>query len=78
MRARGDFCASKLPVDELEILIRIFYSAALKIKVILCEILMNYDVSFPAGESTTPKGFAFNVFTMPNPTARLVFAKRKA
>ncbi|KAJ7836200.1 cytochrome P450 [Mycena leptocephala] len=54
------------------------FFAALKIKVILCEILMNYDVSFPAGESTTPKGFAFNVFTMPNPTARLVFAKRKA
>jgi hypothetical protein len=38
---------------------------------------MNYDVSFPAGESNTPKPFAFNVFTMPNPSARLVFRKRK-
>ncbi|KAF7328279.1 Ent-kaurene oxidase [Mycena venus] len=54
------------------------FFAALKIKVILCEILMNYDVSFPSGESTMPKPFAFNMFTMPNRTARLVFTKRKA
>ncbi|KAJ7648219.1 cytochrome P450, partial [Mycena polygramma] len=53
------------------------FFAALKIKVILCEILMNYDVSFPVGHSTRPKPFAFNVFTMPNMTARLVFTKRK-
>ncbi|KAJ6468009.1 cytochrome P450 [Mycena vitilis] len=53
------------------------FFAALKIKVILCEILMNYDVSFPVGDSTQPKPFAFNVFTMPNMTARLVFTKRK-
>ncbi|KAJ7727345.1 cytochrome P450 [Mycena olivaceomarginata] len=53
------------------------FFASLKIKIILAEILMNYDVSFPAGESNTPKPFAFNVFTMPNPSARLVFRKRK-
>ncbi|KAJ7026339.1 cytochrome P450 [Mycena alexandri] len=53
------------------------FFAALKIKVILCEILLNYDVAFPQGASTTPKPFAFNVFTVPNPTARLVFKKRK-
>ncbi|KAJ7328341.1 cytochrome P450 [Mycena albidolilacea] len=53
------------------------FFAALKIKIILAEILVNYDVSFPAGESTTPKPFAFNVFTMPNPSARLVFRKQK-
>ncbi|KAJ7737958.1 cytochrome P450 [Mycena metata] len=53
------------------------FFAALKIKVILCEILRNYDVTFPEGASTTPKPFAFNVFTVPNPTARLVFKKRK-
>ncbi|KAJ7112121.1 cytochrome P450 [Mycena epipterygia] len=53
------------------------FFAALKIKVILCEILLNYDVTFPDGASTTPKPFAFNVFTVPNPTARLVFKKRE-
>ncbi|KAJ6585923.1 cytochrome P450 [Mycena capillaripes] len=53
------------------------FFAALKIKVILCEILMKYDVSFPPGQSTMPKPFAFNMFTMPNPTAHLVFTKRK-
>ncbi|KAJ7123770.1 cytochrome P450 [Mycena epipterygia] len=53
------------------------FFAALKIKVILAELLLNYDLAFPEGASTTPKPFAFNIFTVPNPTAKLVFAKRK-
>ncbi|KAJ6625979.1 cytochrome P450 [Mycena sp. CBHHK59/15] len=53
------------------------FFAALKVKTILSEILLNYDVSFPEGASRTPKPFAFNIFTVPSPTAKLVFTKRK-
>ncbi|KAJ7042979.1 cytochrome P450 [Mycena alexandri] len=53
------------------------FFAALKIKVILSELLLNYDVAFPKGASHSPKPFAFNIFTVPNPTAKLVFTKRK-
>ncbi|KAF8202596.1 cytochrome P450 [Mycena galopus ATCC 62051] len=53
------------------------FFAALKIKVILAELLLSYDIAFPEGASRTPKPFAFNIFTVPNPTAQLVFAKRK-
>ncbi|KAJ7271125.1 cytochrome P450 [Mycena rebaudengoi] len=52
------------------------FFAALKIKVILSEILLNYDIAFPDGASTMPKQFAFNIFTVPSPTAKLVFTKR--
>ncbi|KAJ6528398.1 cytochrome P450 [Mycena sp. CBHHK59/15] len=53
------------------------FFAALKIKLILAEILLNYDVAFPVGASKTPKPFAFNNFTVPNRTAKLVFTIRK-
>ncbi|KAJ7454983.1 cytochrome P450 [Mycena galericulata] len=53
------------------------FFAALKIKVILAELLLNYDIAFPEGASHTPKPFSFNIFTVPNPTAQLVFTKRK-
>ncbi|KAJ7815803.1 cytochrome P450 [Mycena olivaceomarginata] len=53
------------------------FFAALKIKVILAELLLSYDIAFPEGASRTPKPFAFNIFTVPNPTAQLVFTKRK-
>ena len=53
-----------------------FSSAALKIKVILAEILVNYDVSYPSGEKERPEGFAFNLFTTPNPFAKLTFTRR--
>ncbi|KAJ7730245.1 cytochrome P450 [Mycena maculata] len=52
------------------------FFAALKIKVILSELLLSYDIAFPEGASHTPKPFAFNIFTVPNPTAKLVFTKR--
>jgi hypothetical protein len=45
--------------------------------VILAELLLSYDIAFPEGASRTPKPFAFNIFTVPNPTAQLVFTKRK-
>ncbi|KAJ7203631.1 cytochrome P450, partial [Mycena pura] len=54
------------------------FFAALKIKVILAELLLQYDVAFPAGASRAPKPFAFNIFTVPNPTAELVFTRREA
>ncbi|KAJ6578774.1 cytochrome P450 [Mycena vulgaris] len=53
------------------------FFAALMIKVIVAELLLNYDLAFPEGASHTPKPFAFNIFTVPNPTAKLVFTKRK-
>ncbi|KAJ6545084.1 cytochrome P450 [Mycena vulgaris] len=53
------------------------FFAALKIKLILAEVLLNYDVAFPAGASKTPKLFAFNNFTVPNRSAKLVFTRRK-
>ncbi|KAJ7203627.1 hypothetical protein GGX14DRAFT_651852 [Mycena pura] len=51
--------------------------AALNIKVILAELLLHYDVAFPAGASRAPKPFAFNIFTVPNPTAELMFTRRE-
>ncbi|THU95306.1 cytochrome P450 [Dendrothele bispora CBS 962.96] len=53
------------------------FFAALKVKVILAEILLNYDLSFPEGTSKYPKPFAFNIFTVPSPFAKLTFTKRK-
>ncbi|KAF7297356.1 hypothetical protein MIND_00969100 [Mycena indigotica] len=53
------------------------FFAALKIKVVLAELLLNYDFSFPEGASHAPKPFSFNIFTVPNPTAKLVFTKRQ-
>ncbi|KAF5366226.1 hypothetical protein D9758_005803 [Tetrapyrgos nigripes] len=52
------------------------FFAALKVKVILAELVLNYDLSFPPGASHHPKPFAFNIFTVPNPGAKLVFTKR--
>ncbi|KAJ7666786.1 cytochrome P450 [Mycena polygramma] len=53
------------------------FLAALMIKIIVAELLLNYDLAFPAGASQSPKPFAFNIFTVPNPTAKLVFTRRK-
>jgi hypothetical protein len=53
------------------------FSAALKVKVILAEILLNYDISYPSGKKERPEGFAFNLFTTPNPFATLTFSRRK-
>ncbi|KAJ7092474.1 cytochrome P450 [Mycena belliarum] len=53
------------------------FFAALMIKVVVSELLLNYDFAFPAGASQTPKSFAFNIFTVPNPSAKLVFTQRK-
>ncbi|KAJ7472841.1 cytochrome P450 [Mycena latifolia] len=53
------------------------FLAALKIKLILAEVLLNYDLSFPPGATTTPKPFAFNNFTVPNQSAKLVFTRRE-
>ncbi|KAJ7267265.1 hypothetical protein C8J57DRAFT_1510369 [Mycena rebaudengoi] len=52
------------------------FFAALKIKATLSEILLNYDIAFPDGASTMPKPMAFNIFTIPSPTAKLVFTMR--
>jgi len=53
------------------------FFAALKIKVILAEIILNYDLSYPSGKAERPKSFAFNLFTTPSPTAKLTFTRRK-
>ncbi|KAJ7457038.1 cytochrome P450 [Mycena latifolia] len=53
------------------------FFAALMIKVIVSELLLNYNIEFPPGASQTPKPFAFNIFTIPNPSAKLVFTRRK-
>ncbi|KAJ7092456.1 cytochrome P450 [Mycena belliarum] len=53
------------------------FFAALMIKVIVSELLLNYDIAFPEGASRSPKPFAFNIFTVPNPSATLVFTRRK-
>lgn len=46
------------------------------IKVILAEILLNYDISYPSGEKRRPKGIPFNLFTTPSPFAKLAFSRR--
>lgn len=51
-------------------------SAALMIKVVLAEILLNYDISYPSGKKQRPKGIPFNLFTTPSPFAKLVFRRR--
>ncbi|KAJ7633515.1 hypothetical protein B0H17DRAFT_1149938 [Mycena rosella] len=50
---------------------------ALKIKGVLAELLLSYDIAFPEGASRTPKPLSFNIFTVPNPTAQLIFTNRK-
>ncbi|KAJ7832212.1 cytochrome P450, partial [Mycena olivaceomarginata] len=45
------------------------FLAALKIEVVLAELLLSYDIAFPEGASRTPKPLSFNIFTVPNPTA---------
>lgn len=58
---------------ELLLNTKVRLSAALEIKVILAEILLNYDLSFPTGTPHKPKLFSFNLFTVPSPTAKLTF-----
>ncbi|KAJ7658499.1 cytochrome P450 [Mycena rosella] len=53
------------------------FFAALMIKVIVSELLLSYELAFPEGASQMPKPFAFNIFTVPNPSAKLVFTRRK-
>jgi hypothetical protein len=47
------------------------------IKVILSQIIMEYNVSYP-GKKERPPGFALNLFTTPNPFAKLTFTRRKS
>ncbi|KIJ52716.1 hypothetical protein M422DRAFT_156013 [Sphaerobolus stellatus SS14] len=54
------------------------FFAAFMVKIILAEILLAYDISFPEGASKNPRSFSFNIFTVPNPKAKLCFTKHKA
>ncbi|KAH8824883.1 cytochrome P450 [Flagelloscypha sp. PMI_526] len=53
------------------------FLASLMVKLILAEIIMNYGLSYPDGKKERPAGVPFNLFTTPNPWAKLIFSKRK-
>ncbi|CAK5276929.1 unnamed protein product [Mycena citricolor] len=52
------------------------FFASLTIKILVYEILREFDLAFPDGASTQPQPFAFNGFILPNQKATLRFVKR--
>ena len=47
-----------------------------ELKVILGHILLNYEFSYPPGKKR-PSNICFNAMTVPDPSAQLVFKRRK-
>ena len=53
------------------------FFATAQIKVVLANILLNYDISFPAGQTTRPKNLRQGGLVRPDPKQGLVFAPRQ-
>lgn len=53
------------------------FFAAAQIKVVLANILLNYDISFPHGQTTRPKNLYKGGLVGPDRTQRLVFTPRQ-
>ena len=48
----------------------------MELKVMLAHLLLNYDISFPAGITERPKNVMIHIGVLPDSKAKLVFTPR--
>ena len=53
------------------------FFAANEIKAIMAYLLLNFDMKFPEGKEKRPESLLFETQFLPNPTATVMFKRRK-